>query len=273
MKKYIGYIPPVLFLTFYLLAGLTGVSMALFMILIWVACFLLAAVLLYKGIIWGSVFGAFPSLHMIYRGGSEIFVGIALLLFYLGLSIYLWKKQDTDAPATSNKEVLVFFAKIALTVLVIVASGYAAVIGGMILMSEGIHQVFAYIGMLVLPSLLLPLIWLKKRKKFLIINTFGMSFAMFVVFLSGNLVMYFIGACMIQFFIPHDMHVVYIMESSPAKNRARIYSVIKFFANMSVMLVPVLRRLLMADSSQWRNVYLVPAIVGIITSLIALLFA
>lgn len=111
------------------------------------------------------------------------------------------------------------------------------------------------------------------RKKFLIINTFGMSFAMFVVFLSGNLVMYFIGACMIQFFIPHDMHVVYIMESSPAKNRARIYSVIKFFANMSVMLVPVLRRLLMADSSQWRNVYLVPAIVGIVTSLIALLLA
>ncbi len=111
------------------------------------------------------------------------------------------------------------------------------------------------------------------RKRFLIINTFGMSFAMFVVFLSGNLVMYFIGACMIQFFIPHDMHVVYIMESSPAKNRARIYSVIKFFANMSVMLVPLLRRMLMSDSSQWRNVYLVPAIVGIITSLIALLFA
>ncbi len=111
------------------------------------------------------------------------------------------------------------------------------------------------------------------RKRFLIINTFGMSFAMFVVFLSGNLAMYFIGACMIQFFIPHDMHVVYIMESSPAKHRARIYSVIKFFANMSVMLVPVLRRLLMTDSSQWRNVYLVPALVGIITSLVALLFA
>ncbi len=111
------------------------------------------------------------------------------------------------------------------------------------------------------------------RKRFLIINTFGMSFAMLVVFLSGNLVMYFIGACMIQFFIPHDMHVVYIMESSPAKNRARIYSVIKFFANMSVMLVPLLRRMLMTDSAQWRNVYLIPAIVGIITSLIALLFA
>ena len=169
MKKYIGYLPPVLFLTFYLLAGLTGVSMAMAMILIWLACFLIAAVLLHKGIIWGGVFGAFPALHMIYRGGSDVLIGVALLLFYLGLGVYLWKTRDADAPATSNKEVLVFFAKIALTVLVVVVSGYTAVIGGMILLSEGIHQVFAYIGMLVLPSFALPMIWLKKRKKFLMI--------------------------------------------------------------------------------------------------------
>ncbi|MEE1012373.1 MAG: hypothetical protein U0L11_10130, partial [Acutalibacteraceae bacterium] len=51
------------------------------------------------------------------------------------------------------------------------------------------------------------------RKTFLIINTFGMSFAMVIIFLSNNLLMYFVGACMVQFFIPHDMHVVYIMES------------------------------------------------------------
>ena len=62
------------------------------------------------------------------------------------------------------------------------------------------------------------------RKKFLIINTFGMSFALLIIFLSQNLVLYFLGACLVQFFIPHDMHVVYIMESSPSKHRARIYS-------------------------------------------------
>lgn len=111
------------------------------------------------------------------------------------------------------------------------------------------------------------------RKLFLIINTFGMSFAMLVIFLSNNLFLYFVGACLVQFFIPHDMHVVYIMESAPTKIRARIYSVIKFVANMAVMLVPLLRRLLMADSSQWRNVYLIPAIVGLVTSFIALLLA
>ena len=167
MKKYLGYIPLIFFLMFYLLIGLTGVSMAMSMILIWLGCFLLAAVLLHKGIIWGGIFGAFPALHMIYRGGSEVLIGIVLLLFYLGLGIYLGKTRDADAPATSSREVLVFFAKIALTVLVVVASGYAAIIGGMILLSEGIHQVFVYIGMFVIPSLLLPLIWLKRRKKFL----------------------------------------------------------------------------------------------------------
>ncbi len=111
------------------------------------------------------------------------------------------------------------------------------------------------------------------RKLFLVINTFGMSLAMLVIFLSNNLVLYFIGACMVQFFIPHDMHVVYIMESSPSKHRARIYSSIKFFANMAVMLIPLLRRVLMDDASQWRKVYLIPALIGIATSLIALMFA
>lgn len=111
------------------------------------------------------------------------------------------------------------------------------------------------------------------RKKFLIINTFGMSFAMLVIFLSGNLFLYFIGAVMVQFFIPHDMHVVYIMESSPSKHRARTYSSIKFFANMAVMLIPLLRKLLMHDASQWRMVYFIPAIVGVVTCFIALMTA
>ncbi len=111
------------------------------------------------------------------------------------------------------------------------------------------------------------------RKLFLIINTFGMSFAMLVIFLSNNILLYFVGAVTVQFFIPHDMHVVYIMETAPSKHRARIYSSIKFLANMSVMLIPLLRRLLMDDASQWRNVYLIPAIVGIVTCGIALLFA
>lgn len=111
------------------------------------------------------------------------------------------------------------------------------------------------------------------RKVFLVANTFGMSVALFIIFLSQNVLMYVIGACLIMFFIPHDMHVVFIMESSPQKRRAITYSVIKFFANMAVMLVPILRRLLMQNAGEWRKVYMIPAIVGIVISLIALLCA
>ncbi len=114
------------------------------------------------------------------------------------------------------------------------------------------------------------------RKKFLIINTFGMSFSLLLIFLSNNIALYMIGACFIQFFIPHDMHVVYIMESSPSKHRARVYSVIKFFANMGVMLVPILRRWLVStagDSYGWRMVYFIPAVIGLVVSFIALLGA
>ena len=111
------------------------------------------------------------------------------------------------------------------------------------------------------------------RKTFLVINTFGMSLALLCIFLSNNLVLYFVGACLIQFFIPHDMHVVYIMEFAPEKHRARVYSCIKFIANMGVMLVPLLRRVLMKDASEWRNVFMIPAIIGLVCSFIALISA
>jgi len=111
------------------------------------------------------------------------------------------------------------------------------------------------------------------RKLFLIVNTIGMSIGMFIIFLSGNVVLYVIGVCFIMFFIPHDMHVVYIMESAPSKSRAIMYSSIKFFANLSVMLIPLLRRLLMNDASEWRKIFLVPAIAGLIVCFVALLLA
>ena len=111
------------------------------------------------------------------------------------------------------------------------------------------------------------------RKTFLVINTFGMALSLFFIFLSQNVIMYFIGACAILFFVPHDMHVVYIMEVAPKKSRAITYSMVKLFANLAVMLVPLLRRWLMASAGEWRNVYIIPAIVGIVVSLIALMCA
>ena len=111
------------------------------------------------------------------------------------------------------------------------------------------------------------------RKIFLVINTIGMSLGMLIIALSKGIVTYVMGTILIFFFVPHDMQVVYIMESSPRKHRARIYSAIKSIATLCVMLVPLFRRLFMADASQWRNVYFAPALIGLVTSFIALFFA
>lgn len=111
------------------------------------------------------------------------------------------------------------------------------------------------------------------RKPFLVINTLGMGLGLLIIYLSGSIPLYVAGACIIQFFVPHDMQAVYIMETAPDKHRAKTYSVIKCIAMLGVMLVPVLRRMFMNETSQWRKVYLIPAAVGIATGLAALLFA
>lgn len=134
------------------------------------------------------------------------------------------------------------------------------------------------VGMIAMPFSLISLIYKPLadrygRKLFLVINTLGMSVAMFVIFLSDNLYLYIVGASIMSFFIPHDMQVVYIMESAPPKYRATMYSVVKSVATFGIMLVPLFRRLLMTEASEWRIVYLAPAVLGMVISFVALFFA
>ena len=67
------------------------------------------------------------------------------------------------------KKASVIILKILLTAATLFASYYALFITAMVLFSNGINHIIAYIGLILVPSLLLPLIWLKKKKKFLII--------------------------------------------------------------------------------------------------------
>ena len=176
MRKLIGYIPAVLFTAFYLYVGMTGAGLTLSMILIWLACFWLSAFFFHKGLFWGGVFGLVPGVHMIYMSTQytgqviniEFPLGIILILFYGIYSLYLWKKRN-DIPKTENKEIVMMVVKVALTIGAIMASAYVAVLSALVLTSEGINSVISFIAMLVLPSLILPLIWLKKRKKFFLI--------------------------------------------------------------------------------------------------------
>ena len=109
------------------------------------------------------------------------------------------------------------------------------------------------------------------RKPFLVLNTLGMGIALFLIFLSDNLAVYIIGSTLAAFFVPHDMQVVYITESAPPKHRAKLYSIVKCVSTFGIMLVPLFRKIFMTSASEWRMVYLVPALLGVVVSLIALL--
>ncbi len=74
--------------------------------------------------------------------------------------------------------------RIALTAAALFASYYAAIVTGMYLFWNGINDIIVYIGLVIVPSLLLPLIWLKNKKKFLMI--WGICAVVYAAVLGTN---------------------------------------------------------------------------------------
>lgn len=140
-------------------------------------------------------------------------------------------------------------------------------------------SLFSAIGFISYPVTLLiifyrPLADKFGRKPFLVINTLCMGLGLFLVYLSKNIYVYMIGGTLMSFMVSHDMQCVYILECSDKKSRARNYAIVKAVAILGTLLVPLLRATLMQNvSERWHVVYLVPAIIGFVMSLFALLFA
>ncbi|MCL2494604.1 MAG: MFS transporter [Oscillospiraceae bacterium] len=110
------------------------------------------------------------------------------------------------------------------------------------------------------------------RKRFLVMNTLGMGLGLIVISVAANIPVYLLGAFVIALFIPHDMQAVYILETTPPRHRAKLFSIIKAVATLGVMLIPLLRTLLMGDdTTKWRAVFAVPAAVAAGAALFALL--
>ena len=140
-------------------------------------------------------------------------------------------------------------------------------------------SLFSAIGFITYPVTLLiifyrPLADRFGRKPFLVINTLCMGLGLFLVYLSKDIYVYMIGGTLMGFMVSHDMQCVYILECSDEKSRARNYAIVKAVAILGTLLVPLLRATLMQNvSERWHVVYLVPAIIGFVMSLFALLFA
>ncbi len=109
------------------------------------------------------------------------------------------------------------------------------------------------------------------RKLFLVLNTIGMGIGLGICMSATGPVVYILGMLAINFVMYNDMQVIYVMECAPEKHRAKLTSLTKAIALLGVTLIPVLRDAFMGnDGSQWRKVFLIPAIVAAVVGIAAI---
>ena len=112
------------------------------------------------------------------------------------------------------------------------------------------------------------------RKPLFVLSTLGMATGLAIIHLSTSYIMFLAGFAVISFFMGHDIQIIYILEEAPEKHRAKIYSFLKSFGILGVILIPTLRDMLMGDdAAKWREIFLVPALLGFIAVLLVILFA
>ena len=109
------------------------------------------------------------------------------------------------------------------------------------------------------------------RKLFLVINTIGMGIGMGICMNATSPMPYLLGMMILNLVIFNDMQVIYIMECSPEKHRAKFTSLSKAVALLGVTLIPILRDVFMgSDGSQWRKVFMIPAILAVVVGIAAI---
>ena len=112
------------------------------------------------------------------------------------------------------------------------------------------------------------------RKPLFVLSTLGMSIGLLIIHLSSSYIMFLVGFAVISFFMGHDIQIIYILEEAPSKHRAKIYSFLKSFGILGVILIPTLRDMLMGDDpTKWRDIFLVPALIGFVAVCLVLLLA
>ena len=110
------------------------------------------------------------------------------------------------------------------------------------------------------------------RRLFLIINTLGMGVGMLVSIISHNIALYLVGVVLMTFFTPNDVQVIYLMECAPKQHRAKLCSITKGIALISVSLLGLFVKLFVDrnDPGTWRNVYIIPIILAFAVGIAAI---
>lgn len=110
------------------------------------------------------------------------------------------------------------------------------------------------------------------RKPFLAFNIIAMGVGLLLCTWSPNVIVFYVGFAILAFMTSADMQIVYLYEVAPRKSRATFYGIVKGTGAFCIILVPVLRATAMGnDSTLWRNVYMIPAILAFLIAAYILL--
>ena len=103
------------------------------------------------------------------------------------------------------------------------------------------------------------------RKPMLLISGAGIAIGTCAVFFAPDFSTYLLGYAFINFCVAFDVHQLYIVEVAPENKRASWQAYSSFFSQMAIISVGLLRLLNTSDDGQlaWRNIYLIPALVGV----------
>ena len=112
------------------------------------------------------------------------------------------------------------------------------------------------------------------RKPFLVLNILGMALGITVCMLSTSVYAFVVGTCILDFFSPNDMQVIYLMETAPKAHRAKMCSITKGISLLSVSLVGVFKTMFYDPEvlSSWRFVYIIPIAIAVVISILAAIF-
>jgi len=149
------------------------------------------------------------------------------------------------------------------------------------LISKGVPEKLAYaqygaaMAFLPLAGLLAVMIryWADKygRKIALTINIVGMTVGALLIVIAQDFWVYVLGSLIGGMFLVADIQLLFINEQSPKEKRSRFVNWVRIIGLCGALMVPIFRGIFITPSDpNWRALFLLPLIAGIIVSLLVI---
>jgi len=105
-----------------------------------------------------------------------------------------------------------------------------------------------------------------------VVNLKHMGVGMLVAIISRSIPLYLLGVVIMTFFTPNDVQVIYLMECAPKQHRAKLCSITKGIALISVSLLGLFVKMFVnrENPASWRYVFIIPIILAFVIGIAAI---